>query len=82
MLFRSQRGITSVLLVSDPFHDERLLAMASSLGLKGYVSPTRTSPIKGVHVVPYMFRETIAVAAGRIIGFQREVSLEHWFSSV
>ena len=71
-----QRGLARVLLVSDPFHDERLEAIASELGLHGYVSPTRTSPIRGRHVVPYFARETVAVAVGRIIGFRREVRLE------
>lgn len=81
-LFLEQRGITRVLLVSDPFHDERLRDIASALGLHGYVSPTRTSPIRGVHVLPYMGRETLAVAAGRIIGFRREVTVERWFADL
>jgi uncharacterized SAM-binding protein YcdF (DUF218 family) len=73
-----RRGIRRVLLVSDPFHDERLKGIASELGLRGSVSPTHTSPISGVHVVPYMARETVAVALGRIIGFRREVRVEGW----
>jgi uncharacterized SAM-binding protein YcdF (DUF218 family) len=76
--FLEARHIDTVLLVSDPFHDERLLAMSSELGLHGFVSPTRTSPITGIHVLPYMGRETVAVAVGRIIGFRREVTLERW----
>jgi uncharacterized SAM-binding protein YcdF (DUF218 family) len=71
-----RRGLIRVLLVSDPFHDERLQAIWSELGLHGYVSPTRTSPIRGTHVLPYLGRETVAVAVGRIIGFRREVSVE------
>jgi uncharacterized SAM-binding protein YcdF (DUF218 family) len=72
------RGIDRVLLVSDPFHDERLEAISAEVGLHGYVSPTRTSPIRGIHVVPYMARETVAVAVGRVIGFRREVRVEDW----
>jgi uncharacterized SAM-binding protein YcdF (DUF218 family) len=71
-----RRGLERVLLVSDPFHDERLEAIAAELRLHGYVSPTRTSPISGSHVVPYMAKETVAVAVGRIIGFRREVNVE------
>ena len=71
-----RRRLIRVLLVSDPFHDERLEAIWSELGLHGYVSPTRTSPIRGTHVLPYLGRETVAVAVGRIIGFRREVSVE------
>jgi uncharacterized SAM-binding protein YcdF (DUF218 family) len=78
-LFLKARGDRRVLLVSDPFHDERLHAMASALGLTGFVSPTRTSPIRGTQTWPYFGRETVAVAVGRIVGFRREVSLEHWF---
>ncbi|HET9731935.1 MAG TPA: YdcF family protein [Acidimicrobiales bacterium] len=63
------KGLTRVLLVSDPFHDARIAAMSSELGLQPLVSPTRTSPIQGTAVIPYFARETVAVAAGRIIGF-------------
>jgi uncharacterized SAM-binding protein YcdF (DUF218 family) len=65
------RHVTRVLLVSDPFHDERIALMASDLGLTPYVSPTRTSPIRGVSVIPYFAKETVEVAIGRIVGFQR-----------
>jgi uncharacterized SAM-binding protein YcdF (DUF218 family) len=75
--FLRQRGITKVLLVSDPFHSERLVAIASELKLTGYASPTRTSPIRGWSAVPYFGRETIAVAAGRVLGFRRLVGIEH-----
>jgi uncharacterized SAM-binding protein YcdF (DUF218 family) len=75
--FLRARGITTVLLVSDPFHSERIVAIASELGLRGYVSPTHTSPIRGPSVWPYFARETVAVAAGRIIGFRRLVGIEH-----
>ena len=39
------RGLETVLLVSDPFHIARLEAEARSQGLSPYASPTRTSPI-------------------------------------
>ncbi len=35
------RGDRSVLLVSDPFHNERITMMAGQLGLQPHVSPTR-----------------------------------------
>jgi uncharacterized SAM-binding protein YcdF (DUF218 family) len=69
------RHLTRVLLVSDPFHDERIAVMASELGLTPYVSPTRTSPIRGVAVVPYFAKETVEVALGRVIGFRRLVGV-------
>ena len=65
------RHVTRVLLVSDPFHDERIALMASDLGLTPYVSPTRSSPIRGMAVIPYFAKETVEVAIGRIVGFHR-----------
>lgn len=38
-------GASVVLLVSDPFHVARLHLEAHRVGLEGYTSPTRTSPI-------------------------------------
>ena len=39
------RGITSAILVSDPFHMLRLSITGRRFGLTTYTSPTRTSPI-------------------------------------
>jgi uncharacterized SAM-binding protein YcdF (DUF218 family) len=74
--FLRPRGIRTVLLVSDPFHSERLVTIASQVNLHGFVSPTHTSPIRGVASLPYYLRETVAVAAGRVIGFRRLVGIE------
>lgn len=65
------RGITKVLLVSDPFHAARTEAMADELGLDAYSSPTRSSPIRGMKELPYLVKETAAVAAGQVLGFRR-----------
>lgn len=73
--FLRAQGKTRVILVSDPFHDERISLMAAELGLTPYVSPTRTSPIKGWAVVPYFAKETIEVAVGRLTGFRRLVGV-------
>lgn len=75
--FLKQRGVHSVLLVSDPFHSYRIDAIADELGLEGHPSPTRTSPIKGFSVTRNMLRETAAVAVGRIIGYRREAGIRH-----
>jgi uncharacterized SAM-binding protein YcdF (DUF218 family) len=74
--FLKDRGITEVVLVSDPFHSYRIAAMAKDLGLKAHVSPTTTSPVKGADELRAMLRETGAVSVGRIIGFDRLVRLE------
>ncbi len=69
------QGNTTVLIATDPFHEDRSLAIASSLGLRAYPTPTRTSPITGLSTVPYYAKETVGVAIGRILGFNRLSSL-------
>ena len=72
--FLKRRGITDVVLVSDPFHAARIKAMAKDLGLDAATSPTRTSPIGGVEEWRRMASETFKVGVGRIIGFRRLVN--------
>jgi uncharacterized SAM-binding protein YcdF (DUF218 family) len=62
-------GDTTVLIVTDPFHEDRSMAIASSLGLTPYPTPTRTSPITGWATLPYFAKEAVGVGLGRIIGF-------------
>ncbi|MEA3077011.1 MAG: hypothetical protein QOF60_1919 [Actinomycetota bacterium] len=71
-----KRGKEQVVLVSDPFHAARVQAMADELGLVAHVSPTRTSPIKGTRELRYFGRETVAVAAGRVVGFRRLMGID------
>jgi uncharacterized SAM-binding protein YcdF (DUF218 family) len=65
------RGDTTVLIVTDPFHEARSMAIASSLHLDPSPTPTRSSPITGAATIPYFAKETVGVALGRIIGFNR-----------
>jgi uncharacterized SAM-binding protein YcdF (DUF218 family) len=65
-----------VLLVSDPFHNARIAAMARELGLEASVSPTRTSPIDGSTEWNHFVRETAAVGLGRVVGFGRLMGVE------
>jgi uncharacterized SAM-binding protein YcdF (DUF218 family) len=74
--FLRPRGIRRVLLVSDPYHDDRIASIAGALGLQPYVSPTRTSPIRGGAVVGYFAKEVAEVSVGRIIGFRNLGRLE------
>ena len=66
-----KREKEQVILVTDPFHAARVQAMAEELGLDSHVSPTRTSPIGGTRELKHFARETVAVAAGRVVGFRR-----------
>lgn len=65
-----RRGVDKVQLVSDPYHSFRLEAIADEVGLDGKVSPTDRASSRGE-----LFRESMLVAAGRIIGYRRLVNL-------
>ena len=69
--FLKSRGIIRVVLVSDPYHSERISAIAHDVGLDAVTSPTRTSPIKGFAALKRMWGETLRVAAGQIFGYAR-----------
>jgi len=73
--FLHERGINDVVLVSDPFHAYRINAIAHDVGLNAHVSPTPTSPVHGIDNAEALLRETAAVAAGRLVGYDR---LDRW----
>jgi uncharacterized SAM-binding protein YcdF (DUF218 family) len=64
-----ERGDRQVLVVTDRFHEDRSLAIATSVGLTAYPTPTTTSPIQAWSAVPYYLKEAVGVGLGRIIGF-------------
>lgn len=74
--FLRARGITKVVLVSDPFHAFRIDAIADDVGLDALVSPDDHSPVSGFDLVEAMARETLAVAVGRITGYDRADRLQ------
>jgi uncharacterized SAM-binding protein YcdF (DUF218 family) len=69
--FLEQRHMQRVVLVSDPYHSERIEAIAHEVGLDAVTSPTRTSPIKGASAFRRLLGETVRVAAGRLFGYAR-----------
>jgi vancomycin permeability regulator SanA len=70
-----ERGLFRVLVVSDPFHSLRSRLIAEELGLVAYVSPTRTSPVRGKVAFARELQEAAGIAVGRIIGFKRLLSI-------
>jgi uncharacterized SAM-binding protein YcdF (DUF218 family) len=58
-----------VLVTTDPFHEDRSMAIASDLSLSPSPTPTQTSPITGWSTVPYYLKEALGVGLGRIIGY-------------
>ncbi|MCU1396011.1 MAG: hypothetical protein JWM34_4439 [Ilumatobacteraceae bacterium] len=74
VILRAQ-GAHSVMLVSDPFHSLRIRLMAQELGFTAYVSPTRTSPVRGALAFEKEMKEAAGISVGRIIGFDRLLSI-------
>ena len=70
-----QRGLFRVLVVTDPFHSLRSRLIAQELGLVAYVSPTRTSPVRGQAAFSKELEEAAGIALGRIISFKRLLSI-------
>jgi len=63
------RGLHSVLIVTDPYHSLRSRLIAQDLGLVAYISPTRTSPLRGSSAVSRHVREALGIAVAHLIGF-------------
>jgi uncharacterized SAM-binding protein YcdF (DUF218 family) len=71
-----QRGLASVVLVSDPYHAKRIAGIAEELGLTAFTSPTRTSPDRGSGEVRHYLREAAGVGVARFIGYRRLLRLD------
>jgi uncharacterized SAM-binding protein YcdF (DUF218 family) len=71
-------GVHSVLVVTDPFHEDRAMAIVSDFGFSPSATPSQHSPIGGPTLVVYLAKEGAEVAAGRIIGYG---TLSDWFHS-
>lgn len=71
------RGVVSLLVVTDPFHEDRAMAIASTFGFTPAPTPTEHSPLQGSGTLSYFLKETVAVAAGRIIGYGTLSNADH-----
>jgi uncharacterized SAM-binding protein YcdF (DUF218 family) len=61
--------VNYVLIATDPFHEDRSMAIASGFGLSPSPTPTQDSPIRGWATVPYFLKEAVGVGLGRIVGY-------------
>jgi uncharacterized SAM-binding protein YcdF (DUF218 family) len=65
----TDKGWTSVVLVTDPWHAARSALMANDLGLAVQVSPVQQGPSLRNDVVPrYVIREALGVLYYRVTG--------------
>lgn len=63
--------LVSVLCVTDPFHEYRAMAIASSQGLSALPAPVSHSPTSAHSLWLYYVKETLEVGVGRLVGFGR-----------
>jgi uncharacterized SAM-binding protein YcdF (DUF218 family) len=66
-----QENLDQVVLVTDPFHSLRSRLIAEEVGLRAQVAPTTTSVVSGRNNLRLHLRETVGVAIGRVVGFER-----------
>ena len=72
LILRQSEAGFDMTVVTDPYHAQRVEAIADEVGLDAHVSPTDSATtLRG------LVRETAAVAAGRIVGYRR---LSTWLS--
>ncbi len=67
----SERKISRVLIVSDPFHELRAKLIAQEVGLIAFASPTQSSVVRGGAAFRRNLQEAVGVAVGRVVGFRR-----------
>jgi uncharacterized SAM-binding protein YcdF (DUF218 family) len=65
------KGLTEVVLVTDPFHSLRSQLIAREVGLSAVVAPTKSSVVAGSRNLRLHLREALGVAVGRLVGFER-----------
>jgi uncharacterized SAM-binding protein YcdF (DUF218 family) len=63
------RDVSSVLVVTDAFHEDRAMAIASTFGFAPLPAPAQHSPLSGGRALGNYLRETVAVGLGRILGY-------------
>lgn len=71
------QSVSSVIVVSDGFHLLRSTQMLGSLKFKTSASPAINSPVRGTQLLIDYGRETVAVAASRIVGYKFLSVLRH-----
>jgi len=67
----NKEGLRTVLVVTDRYHVQRTVLSLREVGFEASGSATRTSPVTGARALAHAVEESVGVALGRLIGFQR-----------
>ncbi len=73
--FLKDKGLTRVVLVSDAYHAARIEGIAEEVGLDASVSPTPAT--REASQAGRYAKETVFVAAARIVGFRRTAGISN-----
>jgi uncharacterized SAM-binding protein YcdF (DUF218 family) len=73
--FLLARDLRRVVLVTDDYHAKRVGAIADDLGFDASVSPADTH-LSSAGELKQLFRETVAVSIGRVIGYDRLLRID------
>jgi len=74
------RGVSTLLVVTDSFHEYRAMAIASDFGFAPSPTPSHHTPIGGIATLGYLIKESVEVAIGRIVGYGRLSRIYHVWS--
>lgn len=64
-------GVSKVIAVTDRYHLQRTVLSSREVGFHTVGSATQTSPVVGVRAIARAVQESLGVAVGRLIGFER-----------
>ena len=64
-------GANKVIVVTDRYHLQRTVLSSREAGFHPVGSATQTSPVVGVRAIARAVQESLGVAVGRLIGFER-----------
>lgn len=79
--FLKPRGITTVVIVSDPYHSARAMGIAREQGLDATASPTAGMASAGLPP-QRVLEESAVVSAGRVVGYRRASVVADWVQAI
>ena len=62
-------GAQSVIVVTDPYHEQRSVLSFRQMGLQASASATESSPLAGRTLIERTLREALGISLGRLVGF-------------
>ena len=64
-----ENNVRTVIVVTDPYHEQRSVLSFRQVGVGASASATSTSPLSGGTLIRRTVREALGISLGRIVGF-------------